>query len=193
VRVIAGRFGGRRLLAPPASGVRPTADRVREAMFGALGDLDGVRVLDLYAGTGALGIEALSRGAVRAVFVERARAAAEVLRKNLHSLALGEPEARLLQADVRAALRRLSGEGARFELALLDPPYASGEVAAALAALVASGVLAPDAWVVVESARRHPVSDVRGLVRVDERRYGDTLVARFHAAEGEADRCDGEP
>jgi 16S rRNA (guanine966-N2)-methyltransferase len=190
--VIAGRFGGRRLVAPRAAGVRPTSDRVREAVFSALGDLRGVRVLDLYAGTGALGIEALSRGALRAVFVERSRAVSPVLMQNLHSLGLSRDEAQVVQADARAALRRLARGGERFELALLDPPYASGDAPAALAALVQSGVLAPGAWVVVEGARRHPVPDVGGLVRVDERRYGDTLVTRFRAAEGEADRCDGE-
>lgn len=150
-------------------------------------------MLDLYAGTGALGIEALSRGAARAVFVERARAAADVLRRNLQILGLTAAEARVLQTGVHPALRRLGHTGERFDLVLLDPPYVPGEADAALAALVASGVLAPGARVVVETSRRHPVPDVGGLVRVDERRYGDTLVARFRAADGEEGHgCEGE-
>lgn len=193
MRVIAGRFGGRRLLGPPRAGVRPTAERVREALFSSLGVLQGARVLDLYAGTGALGIEALSRGAARAVFVERVRAAADVLRRNLAALALGADEAEVLQADAQAALRRLARAGERFDLVLADPPYASGEAAGALAALAASGVLAPEALVVVETSRRHPVGEVAGLVRVSERRYGDTLVEWLRAAEDRGARgCEGE-
>ncbi len=193
LRVIAGRFRGRRLLAPPRSGVRPTAERVREALFSALGALQGARVLDLYAGTGALGIEALSRGATRAVFVERGRAAADVLRRNLAALALGPEEAEVLQTDAHGALRRLARAGERFDLVLVDPPYASGEAAGALGALAAGGLLAPEALVVVETSRRHPVGEVAGLVRVGERRYGDTLVEWLRATDGRgAPGCEGE-
>jgi len=159
--------------------VRPTADRVREALFAALGDIAGARVLDLYAGTGALGIEALSRGAARAVFVERSRAALGVLRRNLASLGLGEDEVRVVGGDARAALRRLGRGGERFDLVFLDPPYASDEAPRALEGLVASGVLSPTAQVVLEASRRHPVPIVAGLALCDQRRYGDTLIARF--------------
>lgn len=178
--MIAGRFGGRRLAAAPRAGVRPTSDRVREALFAWLGDLAGARVLDLYAGTGALGIEALSRGAARVVFVERSQAALGVLRRNLASLGLeGSPEVRVLRDDAARAARRLGREGERFDLALLDPPYASDELSRALAALVEAGVLSPTAEVVVEASRRHPVPAVAGLALRDARRYGDTLVARL--------------
>ena len=181
MRVIAGRFGGRRLADAPGVGVRPTADRVREALFSALGDLEGARVLDLYAGTGALGIEALSRGASAAVFVERSRAALAVLRRNLDELDLNvrSGPARVIRGDACAVLRRLGRAGERFDLVLLDPPYASGEAPPALAGLVEGGLLAPDAEVVLEASRRHPVTPVAGLVLRDQRRYGDTLIARF--------------
>jgi len=155
---------------------------VREALFGSLGALEGPRVLDLFAGTGALGIEALSRGAASAVFVEHARDALDCLRSNLTALALGEPEARVVRADARAALRRLAGEGARFDLVLLDPPYAAGLLASVLQGLVELGLLAPGARVVVESAHRHPVPEVPGLSPIAARRYGDTTLTQLEAA-----------
>ena len=112
MRVTGGRLGGRRLLRPPA-GVRPTADRVREALFARLGDLEDAAVLDLFAGTGALGIEALSRGACAATFVERTAASASVLGRNLAALGLAEG-VRVLREDVGRALRRLGREGVLF-------------------------------------------------------------------------------
>jgi 16S rRNA (guanine(966)-N(2))-methyltransferase RsmD len=173
--------------------VRPSADRVREALFARLGDLEGAVVLDLFAGTGALGIEAVSRGATRVVFVERSPASAACLRRNLASLELGE-EARLLREDVARALRRLGREGQRFDLVLLDPPYAEGEVLErALAGLVAERLLAAGATVVVERGRRHPVAPVAGLAPVDERRYGDTVVATLRVQDTVADRENGDP
>lgn len=177
MRVTGGRLGGRRLAAAPR-GVRPSADRVREALFARLPELaDGEdwNVLDLYAGTGALGIEALSRGAGRAVFVERSRSALAVLRRNLKALEL-EARSRVLACDARAAARRLAGEDERFRLVLADPPYADPGWGAALAALVAADRLHPGAVVVVERGRRHPLPDIPGLQTRDSRRYGDTVL-----------------
>src|ERR1022692_5050286 len=105
MRVIAGEFGGRRLSAPRGRTTRPTSDRVREAVFSMLGPIDGARVLDLFAGTGALGIEALSRGAARAVFVERDAGALEALRANLVGLGLAEPHARVRAGEALSAMR----------------------------------------------------------------------------------------
>lgn len=181
MRVTGGRLGGRRLVAPPA-GVRPTADRVREALFARLSDLDGVCVLDLYAGTGALGIEALSRGAERAVFIERSNASLSALRRNLRTLEL-DTFARVVRGDVRGALRRLAGEGLRFDLVLADPPYDDPSVAAPLALLVSGRLLAPGATVVVEHSRRHPLPAVEGLVSYGSRRYGDTELEWLGAGE----------
>ena len=172
MRVTGGILGGRKLVSPP-NGVRPTADRVREALFARLLELDGVCVLDLYAGTGTLGIEALSRGAARAVFVERSNASLAALHRNLAALDL-EDRARVVRGDVCGALRRLAGEHMRFDLVLADPPYDDRALAAPLGLLVSGGLLAPGATVVVERSRRHPLPEVEGLVSHDTRRYGDT-------------------
>jgi len=180
MRVTGGRLAGRRLRAAPP-GTRPSSDRVRVALFARLGDLEGARVLDLYAGTGALGIEAISRGAQEVVFSEQAPRSLAVLRANLAALGVA-PSARILAGDAVRAVQRLGREGAPFDLVLLDPPYAAGEVGRALEALVAARVLAPEALVVVESGRRHPVPDVAGLAPLDERRYGDTVITQFVAA-----------
>jgi 16S rRNA (guanine966-N2)-methyltransferase len=178
VRVIAGRLGGRRLQAPSGRGTRPTSDRVREALFATLGPLDGARVLDLFAGSGALGIEALSRGAERAVLVERDPRAAAVARANLEALGLGRSEARLVVAPARAALRDASARAETYDLVFLDPPYRQAaalgrELSEALGPLLADG-----ARVVTESDRRTPLE--LPLALIHERRYGDTLI-RIHA------------
>jgi len=177
MRVTGGELGGRRLGSPP-EGVRPTSDRVREALFARLRDLSGARVLDLYAGTGALGIEALSRGAERVVFVERSAASLAVLRRNLTALSLRD-RARIVRGEVRSALRRLGRDRERFDLVLADPPYDDVDVADRLAGLVAGDLLAPGAVLVVERSRRHPVASIEGLVARETRRYGDTTLEWF--------------
>jgi 16S rRNA (guanine966-N2)-methyltransferase len=178
MRVIAGTLGGRSLSAPRGLATRPTGDRVREALFSILGDVAGASVLDLYAGTGALGIEALSRGAERAVFVESARPALAVLRKNLLSLGL---QASVLADPVERALDRILAEGP-FDLVLADPPYAIvGQAAAALARLAAAGprFLKPDGRIVLEHAGRDAPPDVAGLVRAATRSYGEASLSFF--------------
>jgi len=179
VRVIAGRLGGRRLVAPAGTGTRPTGDRVREALFAILGPLDGARVLDLYAGSGALGIEALSRGAAHATFVDSAPRALAALRANVAALGLAAV-ADVRRQDARAFLRAASAAGRQYDLVFLDPPYrlAAGlgrELSHALPA-----VLAAHGRVIVESDRRAPLE--LELPLVDERRYGDTLI-RIHDTE----------
>jgi 16S rRNA (guanine966-N2)-methyltransferase len=119
VRIVAGEFGSRRIAVPPGRDVRPTADRAREAVFAALGTIDGAAVLDAFAGSGALGLEALSRGAATCVFVERAPRSLEVLRANIRALGV-EERARVERGD---ALRYLGAGGRSFDLVLLDPPY----------------------------------------------------------------------
>jgi len=171
--VIAGEFRGRRLTAPPGTATRPTSDRVREALFSILGPLEGVRVLDLFAGSGALGIEALSRGAASAVFVERSPAAARVVRGNLKALGI---EAPVHVQDARTFVRNASAAGDTYDLVLLDPPYR--DAAGLSAELQLAGVLSDGARVVGESDRRAPF-ELSGLDVVDERRYGDTLI-RIH-------------
>jgi 16S rRNA (guanine966-N2)-methyltransferase len=179
LRVTGGRLAGRRLRAP-RGGLRPTGDRVRESLFARLGDLEGAAVLDLFAGTGALGIEALSRGAASLVSVERARGAVAVLRANVAALRLNS-STRVMAEDAVDAVRRLGRAGMRFELVLADPPYASGEAQRALEVLVEAEVLAEGAVVVLERSRSHPPPLVAGLALLDERRYGNTVITRFAA------------
>jgi 16S rRNA (guanine966-N2)-methyltransferase len=177
-RIIAGSAGGRRLETPKGDGTRPTSDRVREALFGALdarGALRGARVLDLYAGSGALGLEAASRGAADVVLVDSARSAAEAARRNV--AALGMPRVAVVLASLPRHLARRPPWPA--DLALLDPPYvlAEDDLAAVLAALVQGGWLAAGALVVVERGSRSPEPRwPDGLDRESVRRYGETTL-----------------
>jgi len=175
MRIVAGQLGGRRIVAPPGSATRPTSDRVREALFSVLGvTVRDARVLDLYAGSGALGLEALSRGAASAVFVDRSQQAIKAVRANLEALGM---EADVRRMEAGAAIRTASTRGEAYDLVFLDPPYrrAAGlgrELSEALPA-----VLAPGARVVSESDRRDPLA--LDLPLTDERRYGDTVI-RIH-------------
>jgi 16S rRNA (guanine966-N2)-methyltransferase len=179
IRVIAGEYGGRRLTAPPGTSTRPTSDRVREALFSILGGaVQDARVLDLFAGSGALGIEALSRGAAAATFVDKLPVAVKAVRANLDKLAIDDAE--VLQADARSHLRTASQAGRQYDLVFLDPPYRDAEALGRVLAEALPGVLAPGALVVSESDRRTPL-DLAPLPLTDERRYGDTLI-RIHAA-----------
>lgn len=174
MRIVAGQWRGRRLVAPPGRDTRPTSDRVREAVFSILGPIDGAAVLDLFAGSGALGLEALSRGAARATFVERAPAALRALRANVDAL---RAQADVRARDVRAFVRDASDAGGPYDLVFLDPPYR--DAAGLGPALHLVPLLAPAARVVGESDRRAPL-DLAGLEVTDERRYGDTLI-RIHS------------
>ncbi|MFK0401340.1 16S rRNA (guanine(966)-N(2))-methyltransferase RsmD [Microbacterium sp. NPDC090225] len=178
-RIIAGTAGGTRLEVPDA-GTRPTSDRVRESLFGALesfGAIDGARVLDLYAGSGALGLESLSRGARSADLVERGRAAAAIVRKNSAAVARagGVAAARVHESAVHPFLVRSQGP---FDLVFTDPPYDLDDEAMTADLIALSPLLSPDALVVVERARRStpPDLDAAGLELVREKTYGDTTV-----------------
>ena len=184
MRITGGRLAGRRLEVPKGE-VRPTADRVRESLFARLGCLAGKRVLDLFAGSGALGFEALSRGAEHVVFVDRSSAAATLLGKSAALLGV-EDAVEVRRGEARAVLRRLAGHRV-FDLVFLDPPYASDALSGALRGLVESRLLAPDALVVAETDRRHLPAPVAGLAAVDERRYGDTVIIWLVPGERPAD------
>ena len=175
MRVVAGIYGGRRLVAPAGSETRPTSDRVREALFSVLGPaIEEARVLDLFAGSGALGIEALSRGAASAVFVDSSRKAITAVRANLEALGI---DADVRPIAARAALRAASARREAYDLVFLDPPY---RLAAELGRELSEGltaVLAPGARVVTESDRRAPLQ--LDIPLTDERRYGDTVI-RIH-------------
>jgi 16S rRNA (guanine966-N2)-methyltransferase len=184
MRVIAGRAGGRRLAAPPGAATRPTADRVREALFSILGPPgEGASALDLFAGAGALGIEALSRGCTRAVFVERSRTALRYLRRNLADLGLiGASEVHQEDAP-RFAARLADAGGPAFTWIFLDPPYQTDLGPSALAELGRrAGLLAPGGVAVLEHDRRRAPLDCYGvLVKADCRRYGDTELSFYRA------------
>jgi 16S rRNA (guanine966-N2)-methyltransferase len=169
VRIVAGEFRGRRLAAPRGVRTRPTADRVREALFSMLGDVSGARVLDLYAGSGALGIEALSRGAAAAVFVERDPHAVAAIRRNLDALGLAEDVVR------QDALRFLARAEGTFDLVFCDPPYDSVPRIAGPLAERLPALLAESARIVTESDKRTPLELPFPLVT--ERTYGDTRIA----------------
>jgi 16S rRNA (guanine966-N2)-methyltransferase len=174
MRVIAGRLGGRRLKAPAGRATRPTSDRVREALFSMLGEIDGVRVLDLFAGTGALGIEALSRGAARAVFVERDARAAGVLGENLGLLGIGPQAAEVRRTDALTALQSARGRQETYDLVFIDPPYGKARALGSELSAMLPALLAPGARIVVESDRRAPL-ELWGQVE-RQRRYGDTSI-----------------
>jgi pantetheine-phosphate adenylyltransferase len=182
MRVIAGAAKGRRLQTLPGLDVRPTADRVKAALFSILEsrvDLDGAEVLELFAGSGALGIEALSRGARSASFVEQAPAAATVLRANIEHCRF-TTAARILPCSVARSLAQLSSSGTRFDGIFLDPPYGQGAVARTLEALAAADLLRPDGWVMVEHHVDEPPAEAYGQLRLTQsRRYGKTALALF--------------
>jgi 16S rRNA (guanine(966)-N(2))-methyltransferase RsmD len=179
MRIIAGTLRGRGL-APVKGRTRPTAAKVREAIFNILGPaVAEAQVLDLFAGTGALGIEALSRGAKGAVFVEDQPSALPGLRRNLETLGLLE-RSRVLPLPVAVALKKLASQGERFGLVFLDPPYGGGMAQATLTALAAAGLLLPQAWVVAEHSRRESLPEAVGVLEQQTlRRYGDTQVAIY--------------
>jgi 16S rRNA (guanine966-N2)-methyltransferase len=170
VRIVAGAYKGRRLHAPRGDRTRPTADRVREALFSMLGDVADARVLDLYAGTGALGIEALSRGAQSAVFVERDRDAAAAIQRNLD--AVGATTAVLRRQDV---LGFLAADGGTYDLVFADPPYDSALHLAQPLSERLPALISEDARIVTESDKRTPLE--LALPLLTERTYGDTRIA----------------
>lgn len=178
LRVIAGQARGRGLRALRGLKLRPTAERAREALFDILGaEVSGAVVLDLYAGTGSLGIEALSRGAARATFVEADRHGAALIRQNLARCRF---TGQVLTQEVGRVLAGLARRGVSFTLVFLDPPYGSGEVARALRRLGRGGLVAPGGLVVAEHAEGHVLDETYGeLGLVDRRRYGRTCLSFF--------------
>jgi 16S rRNA (guanine(966)-N(2))-methyltransferase RsmD len=180
MRLTGGLDRGRRLFVPRGSRTRPTASKVREALFNILGPPPGP-VLDLYAGSGALGLEALSRGAPSAVFVERDGAALSALRRNVRE-AGAEDRATVLAGDVRGALRKLSHTNRQFSWVFLDPPYIK-ETDGVLAEISGGDLLTACAVVIVEHDRRHPSpASVGCLFLTDRRQYGDTELSFYRCS-----------
>jgi 16S rRNA (guanine966-N2)-methyltransferase len=183
MRVVGGRLRGRALNAPASRDIRPTSDRLRESLFDVLTHryrekLDGARVVDLFAGSGALGIEAISRGAAFALLVDNGAEARALIRGNVETLGLGG-QTRIWRAD--ATRLGHAPAGPPFDLAFLDPPYHQGLATPALAALAAGGWLSPTALAVVEEHAKAEILAPEGLALIDERVYGDTKLA-FYAS-----------
>ena len=187
MRVISGSAGGLTLVVPKGHKVRPTADRVRESVFNILASrfsLTDIDILDLFAGTGGLGIEALSRGGRSTVFVEASPDAQRVIRTNLKTTKLLH-RGRLLRASALTGIRIAEDQGLRFGGVFLDPPYGEGWVDKTLRRLARSPVLLPGAWIVVEHAQQESGAPAYPpLVLTDRRRYGTTEVS-FYQHEGE--------
>ena len=182
MRIVGGRLRGRALAGPTGPGLRPTADRLRESIFNVLAHAhddacDGARVIDLFAGTGALGIEAISRGASHALFVDQGSQARALIRQNVEALGLGGVT-RIFRRD---ATKLGPTQDAPFTLAFLDPPYGQGLAPLALASLRDGGWLAPGAVVVVEEEAGAEIGAVEGFERLERRDYGDTLVVFLRA------------
>ena len=178
MRIVGGEFRGRTLATPKGEAIRPTTDRTREAVFNVLGHrygdrLEGARVLDLFAGTGALGLEALSRGAAHCLFIEESAEGRGLIRTNVENFGL-QGRTKIFRRDATAL--GSVGTIAPFDLVFADPPYGKGLGEKALASARAGGWLRPGALCVVEEAAAAPFSAVEGFTVVDERHYGDTIV-----------------
>jgi 16S rRNA (guanine(966)-N(2))-methyltransferase RsmD len=184
MRLTGGLDRGRKLRAPKGATTRPTGAKVREAIFNILGPPPEHPVLDVFAGTGALGIEALSRGATSAFFVERDGRALHALHRNLKELGVAT-RARVVGTEAHAALRQLSTEGLRFGWVFIDPPYAAGIVTSVLELLAGDNLLASGGMITVEHDKRHvPPDSVGSLHLTDRRYYGDTGVSFYRSETG---------
>jgi 16S rRNA (guanine966-N2)-methyltransferase len=180
MRVVAGLYGGRRLTAPRGIKTRPTADRVREALFSILFDVEGLTVLDLFAGTGAIGIEALSRGASHATFVEHDEAALRALEKNIASLQIPRARYAVMADRVEHAMATLSKRSAKLDLIYADPPY--GEAQRWLPGVLSQseGLLSEGGRIVVELSDTGPLPEAPvGLARSRTKSYGETVLAFY--------------
>ena len=181
MRITGGKFGGRSLVAPRDARVRPTSDKVRQAIFNILlhndfgTALEGARAADLFAGTGALGIEALSHGASFCLFVDDAAESRALIRENVEALAL-TGASKIWRRDATTLGPMAAGAGGPFDLVFLDPPYRKGLIAPALASLRDGGWLADGALLVAEIAEDEDIPPTDGVRQLDERTYGDTRV-----------------
>ena len=175
MRIVSGAFKGRRLSTPKGMDIRPTSDKVRQAIFNILPmEFPFERALDLFAGTGAMGLEALSRGAREATFVDSGAEAISLIKKNMESCGV---EARVYRSDAQASLKQFARKGEKFDLIIIDPPYSTTLLREALEAIDSDGLLSPEGVIVAETAKRNALeADLKALEVYDERRYGDTVV-----------------
>ena len=192
MRIIAGALKGQQLVTPRGHRTRPTADQVRIALMDSLMPyLPGARFLDLFAGAGGVGLEALSRGATRAVFVESDPSASDALRRNIAALRLAR-QTRVVRGDVGRMLAMLAAQAERFELVFLDPPYGTGLVDATLARLGEGALTEPSAIVVAQHFTKQPPAETVGVLRaIRARRFGETTLTFFRAGAYDAETPGG--
>lgn len=193
MRVISGKAKGRRLIAPKGGAVRPTADRIKESLFNILPrDFSGMKILELFAGTGNVSIEALSRGAESALLVDASERSARVIRENLRRLELTD-RAQVWVMPVRRALNVIGRQGQKFDVLFLDPPYDQKLVGRSLELIAAVNPIYPSAVVVAEHSVREMVKSSYGFLSLnDQRRYGDTLLSFFRDASASHSAVQGE-
>lgn len=183
MRVISGTAKGRKLYAPKTHNIRPALDKVKGAIFNILFDVAGKTVLDLFAGTGAVGIEALSRGASHCTFVDLGNEAITIIRKNIELCGFHE-RAKIFPKPVNVALEYFAKHGAKFDLIFVDPPYLKNLVNPTLIKIASAGILAEEGLIIVEHHPKEPIGDIPGLQKTDERKYGQTRISFlnfFHA------------
>lgn len=181
MRITGGDFKGRRLKGPKGRFLRPTSDMVRKAIFDILGPrgVEGKRVLDLFAGSGAIGLEALSRGAQRVVFVEKDRGVVELIKENVKAVGL-EDRVRVYNLDAKKAVRVLKEKGEEFDLIFMDPPYRDQRlVEQVLTEILDKGILVPGGIITIEHPAVHQYPALPGLTPLGRRRYGDTSLSLF--------------
>lgn len=184
MRIIGGQAKGRRISVPPGYDVRPTSDRIKEALFNILNSVEGLKFLDLYAGTGNVGIEALSRGAEEVVFVEKVDVLIKNLKKNLEKFGF-HSRYRIFRMDVEKAVECLADAGMRFDLIFADPPYRKGFIDKTIALLNAHpSILAENGWMILQHAMSEPlnVKSCGEFELIDTRRYGDTILSFLRSA-----------
>lgn len=190
MRVIAGLAKGRTLISPKKDSIRPVLDQVKEAVFNILYYIEGLSVLDLFAGTGAVGIEALSRGAAHAVFVDHDEEAVKLIRKNLERCGF-ERQGKVLPMTVGKAINILSKKGEAFDLIFVDPPYLRHFVVKTLRKLAKSPLCGSQTQIIVEHHPKETIPEMEGLILTDQRKYGQTLVSFLsrHSERSEESPC----
>lgn len=176
MRIIGGQARGRRIVLPAGRKTRPTSDRIKEALFNLLPDVEGLRFLDLFAGTGSVGMEALSREASQTVFVENDRLCIDAIQRHLERFGLSGY--RCLTVTSERGIQKLSQENECFDVIFMDPPYDAGHVGKTLLQIVAAGILAESGIVAVQHSIREPDdAAARSLMRINHRRYGDSALS----------------
>ena len=180
MRIVGGEYKSRQISMPKGVEIRPTQDRVREAIFNILGDISGRNMLELFAGSGAFGIEAISRGAGSVTFVENNFRCAQTIRANLESLGVPSDKYDIMKSNALSVINRLARQEDKFDILFMDPPYHKGLAKKCLINIDSYDILSPNGLVLIEHFKKDELSpDLQSLILSDQRRYGDTLVTIY--------------